>query len=419
MWAFRRFLMSRPRALLSQLHPIGRRLTKPPPMVPGAASLTTLRRHVSGTTDGGGDSREDPVAGIALPTTRKKHLYLVLDDTEDGFGIHRLDLDGHAGDVAATDDDDDDDEPGAVDRLPEPTPTTPGLRSSPSCATSRAPYPAAIPGQPWPLAAGCSATAPCTASISKTTPMAAARTTPRTRRTARRRRIARTTFGHGTPTTPGNGDCAGATATLVDGFPSPRKASGLTQRTRTAAPSSSPSTATRSPPSAAGARDQWTRHGDWELPFRGQAHYDGELGAWVGVHGHRGGGGINLDVRLCACRVPAMAMYETPAPDWKLCKEKLFNFRHDPERHVDAKLVPMGRGGRFCLVEVLAREGFSRECLGGGDKCVLRLTTFGVKYGGDGELVVTSRRRAATLYVYDGMLYVRCRGMTACSMFEV
>lgn len=28
---------------------------------------------------------------------------------------------------------------------------------------------------------------------------------------------------------------------------------------------------------------QWTRHGSWELPFGGQAHYDEGLAAWVGL----------------------------------------------------------------------------------------------------------------------------------------
>jgi hypothetical protein len=79
---------------------------------------------------------------------------------------------------------------------------------------------------------------------------------------------------------------------------------------------------------------------------------------------------------------------------WKLSKEKLFVV--DLERHVEAKLVPMGGGGNFCLVEILTREGVDRKgCLGDGDKCLLRLTTFRVKYGDDdGELTITARRPA-------------------------
>jgi hypothetical protein len=29
---------------------------------------------------------------------------------------------------------------------------------------------------------------------------------------------------------------------------------------------------------------KWSRCGDWELPFRGQGHYDADLDAWVGLH---------------------------------------------------------------------------------------------------------------------------------------
>ncbi|CAO1943800.1 unnamed protein product [Urochloa humidicola] len=55
----------------------------------------------------------------------------------------------------------------------------------------------------------------------------------------------------------------------------------------------------------------------------------------------------------------------------------------------------MGSGGRFCLVEILTRQGVGREeYIGDGDKCVLRLTTFCVKYGDHGELTTTARRPA-------------------------
>ena len=32
------------------------------------------------------------------------------------------------------------------------------------------------------------------------------------------------------------------------------------------------------------AGGSWTRHGDWCLPFEGQAHYDDDLAACVGIH---------------------------------------------------------------------------------------------------------------------------------------
>jgi hypothetical protein len=118
-------------------------------------------------------------------------------------------------------------------------------------------------------------------------------------------------------------------------------------------------------------RGEWTHHGDWQLPFQGQAHYDRDMAAWIGLHFHFERGRYNAldtDGYLCCCDVPP--------PPWKL--------------------VPMGGGGNFCLVEILTREGVDRKgCLGDGDKCLLRLTTFRVKYGDDdGELTITARRPA-------------------------
>ncbi|RLN08760.1 hypothetical protein C2845_PM11G20700 [Panicum miliaceum] len=146
---------------------------------------------------------------------------------------------------------------------------------------------------------------------------------------------------------------------------------------------------------------RWTRHGDWELPFVRQAHYDRGLRAWVGLHAQSDGHGrvtldgygqVTPDGYICACEVPRLN--GVTAPGRKLSKEKLF--LEDPRRHVDAKLVDLGSGGRFCLVEILTRPGVDREgCVGDGDKCVLRLTTFRVEYGGDGELAITADRRPA------------------------
>ncbi|RCV14402.1 hypothetical protein SETIT_2G423000v2 [Setaria italica] len=132
-----------------------------------------------------------------------------------------------------------------------------------------------------------------------------------------------------------------------------------------------------------------TERGRWGAPRRlgAAAHYDGDLRAWVGLHG---GEGYEPDGYLCSCDVPHLGRRRAAAPGWKLGKERLF--LEDPERHVDAKLVHMGGGGRFCLVEILTREGVSwEERLGDGDRCVLRLTTFRVEYGDDGELTTTAR----------------------------
>ncbi|CAL5046801.1 unnamed protein product [Urochloa decumbens] len=147
-------------------------------------------------------------------------------------------------------------------------------------------------------------------------------------------------------------------------------------------------------------RGRWARHGGWELPFAGQAHYDAHLAAWLGLHLHLySGHGFHMDGYLCTCDVPPLqdgSGASTPAPAWKLSNEQLFHV--DPERHIDAKIVPIDGG--FCLVEILTREGVHRDdCLGDGDKCVLRLTTFRAKYAPDGELTIAARRPAGHYYI--------------------
>ncbi|CAM0877183.1 unnamed protein product [Alopecurus aequalis] len=125
--------------------------------------------------------------------------------------------------------------------------------------------------------------------------------------------------------------------------------------------------------------ERWTRIGDWRLPFRGHAGYDGELDAWVGFHADDGEGGAGTDGHLCACRVPS------PRHDWAL----------------EWKLVHMGERGEYCLVERLLRrrEGANdKECIRDGDECLLRLATFRVQYDEDGELIVATAYRRARSY---------------------
>uniref|UniRef100_A0A0E0AT36 Uncharacterized protein n=1 Tax=Oryza glumipatula TaxID=40148 RepID=A0A0E0AT36_9ORYZ len=130
-------------------------------------------------------------------------------------------------------------------------------------------------------------------------------------------------------------------------------------------------------------RGEWTRHGDWLLPFRGEAHYDGELDAWVGLHSDSRRHG-----KLCSCDVVAAGSHEEE-PNWKLCEVEVMTSTVED----DAMLVPMGGGGRFCLVEGRSREWprYWRRW-GDGDKCELRVTTFRLRYGKNGELAITDRR---------------------------
>uniref|UniRef100_K3YXQ5 DUF1618 domain-containing protein n=1 Tax=Setaria italica TaxID=4555 RepID=K3YXQ5_SETIT len=122
---------------------------------------------------------------------------------------------------------------------------------------------------------------------------------------------------------------------------------------------------------------QWTRHGAWRLPFRGRGYFDCELNAWVGLSGQPD----NLG-HLCTCEVVSADANTTdghPPPTCKLSKEKLFCV--DPaEKHIGATLVYIGGRSKFCLVQCIATddrkggvwEEVLPECL-----CYLyRVTTF-------------------------------------------
>jgi hypothetical protein len=109
------------------------------------------------------------------------------------------------------------------------------------------------------------------------------------------------------------------------------------------------------------------------------------------------------DGRLCAGNVAA-------APkDWKVGKQMLFRLDEDIAagwRHLDAKLVPMaapreGGSSEYFLMERLELpKGDKEECFGDkkwsvqNKECLLRLSTFHVDCGHDGEPVATARRAA-------------------------
>uniref|UniRef100_M8BQX1 Uncharacterized protein n=1 Tax=Aegilops tauschii TaxID=37682 RepID=M8BQX1_AEGTA len=123
---------------------------------------------------------------------------------------------------------------------------------------------------------------------------------------------------------------------------------------------------------------QWKHRGDWVLPFKGHAHYDHHLGAWVGLH-RQSVYSDDASGYLCACRV--MSGWQPPKKE--VGKEKLF-LEDSHWRHVDGKLVYMRERGKYCLVEHLLPEGADKSMY------VLCLTTFVVNYGEDGELSTTA-----------------------------
>ncbi|XBH74690.1 hypothetical protein VPH35_101589 [Triticum aestivum] len=140
---------------------------------------------------------------------------------------------------------------------------------------------------------------------------------------------------------------------------------------------------------------KWTCLGDWRMPVVGHAHYDHGLDAWVGLDAVDDG-------YLCAGNV-----LSAPS-EWKDGRDKLFCLDEDAAAgwsHVDTKLVPMsspqGGGSEYCLMERLRpkRNGDRYKCFADGENSLLRLTSFCVERGEEGEPVVTARRRARSYNV--------------------
>ena len=143
----------------------------------------------------------------------------------------------------------------------------------------------------------------------------------------------------------------------------------------------------------------WTKRGEWVLPFAGRAHFDGDLGIFVGLSkdpktlGH-----------LCSCDKASLNTCnsntdEWPAPAWKLCPKKLFS-GNPGERHVSATLLYLGSKRKFCLVECIFFEDLRADDQvlkdGGKHGCrnscyMYRLTKFTLSYDSKGDLKTKSR----------------------------
>jgi hypothetical protein len=129
---------------------------------------------------------------------------------------------------------------------------------------------------------------------------------------------------------------------------------------------------------------EWKELGnDWVLPFRGQAFFDAELNAWVGID--REGAGY-----VCCCQVASRSVTARQPPECRVLKENLFRGNDEEKylhggRFMKATLAHMG-DSRFCLVENILR---SEEAT---DGTVLHVTFFGLKYDHMGELRTKLRR---------------------------
>ncbi|CAO2181978.1 unnamed protein product [Urochloa humidicola] len=146
----------------------------------------------------------------------------------------------------------------------------------------------------------------------------------------------------------------------------------------------------------------WAFRGYWKLPFHGQAHYDEELDAWVGLHevDDRKGRVASCDV-LPPATGDESADRSPQAPPWKLAREGLFRVKG--RRHRGGALVYMG-GSKFCAVERATEEEITREQRkrleldGRQPRLLLYVRTFGLKYGKKGRLEVATCGRRARCY---------------------
>jgi hypothetical protein len=121
---------------------------------------------------------------------------------------------------------------------------------------------------------------------------------------------------------------------------------------------------------------EWMCHGDWELPFEDQGYFNSDLDAWVGLH---------QDGYIGACQVasPSSSSSSAGQLNWKMAKDKLWNCEGPRE----PTLTSMGNA-RFCLVDSV--EGNESD-----DGCMLQITTFRLRYSREGELQIIDRNTSS------------------------
>ncbi|KAJ1296582.1 hypothetical protein BS78_01G312500 [Paspalum vaginatum] len=122
----------------------------------------------------------------------------------------------------------------------------------------------------------------------------------------------------------------------------------------------------------------WKWHGEWALPFIGQGYFDTELDQWVG---------LRKDGYICSCPVASRTRSLTRIMqlDWQMAKEKLF--RKDPERHMSAS-------------HSVIREGEDMKYpLGDQNSCAIHMTMFGLKHNYKRELHTTNLQSSRSYIV--------------------
>jgi hypothetical protein len=131
-------------------------------------------------------------------------------------------------------------------------------------------------------------------------------------------------------------------------------------------------------------RLEWTYLGEWLLPFKGQAYYNGELDAWVGLCLYKEGVG-----HLCCCQVPPAAGCKT-MPIWKLGLDVFFDAKS--KLHTGAALLYKG-GSRFCLVECQRSKDYKFNPR----LRLLKMASFVLKYDWEAELRTAHHRDHASM----------------------
>ncbi|KAM3370095.1 hypothetical protein ACQJBY_017772 [Aegilops geniculata] len=145
---------------------------------------------------------------------------------------------------------------------------------------------------------------------------------------------------------------------------------------------------------------RWKHHGEWTMPFDGRAHFVPELSVWVGLSGCRRESEHVLQIAAID-EVSENFDGSQQGLGLKLCKEELSSL-HPGEELVGATLVAMGGGSKFCLVEYIYYESDSELTGSTSSKeneeqqdrgCLMRLTTFSLKYDKNGGLAIGNNRR--------------------------
>uniref|UniRef100_A0A0D9WAG2 peptidyl-tRNA hydrolase n=1 Tax=Leersia perrieri TaxID=77586 RepID=A0A0D9WAG2_9ORYZ len=146
---------------------------------------------------------------------------------------------------------------------------------------------------------------------------------------------------------------------------------------------------------------EWRRRGDWVLPFHGQGFFDVELDAWVGLR--------HVDT-VCVCQVPSRSGAGAGGawpPEWDTLDDDDHGVvssssrgrrrQHGGRRH--GTLSYMG-DSRFCVVESVELDEEEEEddddVAELAPKFEIHVAVFGLKYNRRGELKTMARRAAGS-----------------------